>query len=352
MKIVAEHAVDFFTRHFRREADTSADDPPTLLATIKALRGVGTQLRVRPGGETQARSILLLAADYARRLRAVDPSGLDGYKQAGLIETFRDPMPTEKPIPRFRLPFDPTFDLTSARSSYELRRAIEVDPEDGISLWTLARLDTSRGMDEAALPILERFTALPYRNLSQKREKANAATQVVALRSKLGPDPSTRWANQSDLDKLVADLLAAGRAGTAAGVIESAYRPEARPWDWADRLALLRLHLGQPDQARAAWLAASGALTPISVRSARVAATYLIEGEYDLARKSYREAIAADPNLFEAHYGLAIIEQDTGHAAEALEAARLAEKAATTDNARAAARLIATTAAPYSGSRP
>ena len=350
--ILAEHEVDFLARHFRREADTSADDPATLLATIRSLRTIGSQLRIRAGGEKRARSLLLLAADYARRLHAVDPSGLDGFKQAGLIEAYRDLILAEKPIPRFRLPFDPTFDLSSAREARDLRLALEIAPEDGFSLWSLARLYSSRGMDEAALPIVERFAALPYRNLSQKREKANANEQVAALRAHLGPDPKTDWGNLSDLDKVVADLLATGRAESAARVIESAYRPEARPWDWADRLALLRFHLGQPEKARAAWLAATGALAPVSVRTARVAATYLVEGDFDLARKTYREAIAADPNLFEAHYGLALIEQDTGHAPEALEAARLAEKAAPNDNARSAARLIGATAEPYARARP
>ena len=137
---------------------------------------------------------------------------------------------------------------------------------------------------------------------------------------------------------MVADLLAPGRAESAAEVIEGAYRPEARPWEWADRLAVLRLHLGQPARARAAWLAAPE--RPAAIRAARVAATHFIEGDFDAARKSYREALAADPNLFEAHYGLALLEHDDGHAPEALAEARLAEKAAANDHSRQAARQI------------
>jgi len=346
-KIVADHAVDFLARHFRREADGSVDDPATLAATAQVLRRIGSQLRFRPRGEAQGRAVFLLGADYARRLRAVEPSALDGFKQAGLIEYLRDPLPGLEPIPRFRLPFDPTFDLPLARATHELTLALAIDPDDGMSQRSLGLVYQSRGMDEAALPLLERFAAQPNRNKDQQKAKAQAAEQVTALRARLGPIPTTRWNNLSDLDRVVADLLAAGRAAEAADLIESAYRPEARPWDWADRLALLRLHLGQPGKARAAWLAASGALTPISVRTARVAATYLVEADYDAARKTYKEAIAADPNLFEAHYGLALLEQDTGHAPEALEAARLAEKAAPNDNSLASARLIAATAGPY-----
>ncbi len=351
-KVVADHAVDFLDRHFRREADASAADPATLAATAKALRNIGTQARTRPGGDTQGRAMLLLGLDYARRLRAVDPGVIDGPKQAGLIEYVRDVLPAEKPIPRFRLPFDPVFDLPIARSTYDLSKALEVAPGDGMSQRMLAMIHQSEGMDEAALPLLERFVDQPNRNRSQRREKARVAELVAAIRSRLGPPPITRWANLSELERIVADLLAGGRAAAAADVIEGAFRPEARPWDWADRLARLRLHLGQPARARATWLAANGALTPVSVRTARVAAADFAEGDLDAARKSYREAIASDPSLFEAHYGLALLEQDAGHAPEALAEARLAEKAAANDHAREAARQIAATAAPYAASPP
>ncbi len=346
-QVVADHEVDFLARHFRREANTSTDDPATLAATAKALRNVGGLLRLRAGGEARGRSLLLLGLDYARRLRADDPAGLDGWKQGGLIEYIREPLMSEKPIPRFRLPFDPTFDLSPARATHDLVRTVEIAPDDSYVRRSLAKLYQMRGMDEAASPHLERFVALPSKNATHKRERALVADQVEALRSKLRANPITKWDNLSDLDRVVADLLAAGRAGTAADVIEGAYRPEARPWDWADRLALLRLHLGQPARARAAWLAANGALTPISLRSARIAATYFVEGDFDAAREGYREAIGSDPNLFEAHYGLALLEQDAGRAPEALAEARIAEKLAPNHNARAAARQVEATVAPY-----
>ncbi len=52
----------------------------------QALRFIGGQCRDRPGGEAQAQAMLLLGLDYARKLRAIDPERLDGWKQAGLIE--------------------------------------------------------------------------------------------------------------------------------------------------------------------------------------------------------------------------------------------------------------------------
>ncbi len=303
-KVVQAHGVNFAARHFARLADTSTEDPATLAATARALRLIGTQCVYRAGNAEGGRAMFLLGLDYARKLREVAPKSLDGWKQAGLIESLRDIIPSEEPIPRFRLSFDPVFDLSPVRATYLLSRALEIAPEDGYIQSFLAKNYQFRGMDEEALPLLERFIEQPNRNLSQQKEKSRAADEVARLRVKLGKTPSTKWANLGELDRVVAELLTSGRPSTAADVMESAYRTEARPWEWADRLAVLRLHLGQPSKARAIWLAASTG-TPLATRSARVAATYLVEGDFDAARKSFREAIAADPNLFEARYGLA-----------------------------------------------
>jgi hypothetical protein len=77
--------------------------------------------------------------------------------------------------------------------------------------------------------------------------------------------------------------------------------------------------------------------------------TYLVEGAFDAARQHYRAALAAEPDLFEASYGLAVLEQDAGRAAESLTAARQAATAASGDVERSAAATIATLVAPYAG---
>ena len=343
---IEEHEVDFAARHFQGEAEVSPGDPATLGTMSRSLRFVGTQCRFRSGGESQGQAMFLLGLDYARKLRAADPGNLDGWKQAGLIESIRDVLFTEETIPRFRMPFDPVFDLSPARATYQLSRALEIDPDDGYVQYFLSRLYQNRGMDEPALPLLEKFAEQPNKNRSQQKEKERASDQVTILEAKLGPAPRTKWANLSELDKVVADLLASGRASTAVDVMESAHRPEARPWGWADRLAVIRLHLGQPAGARAIWLAATSK-APAATRSARIAATYLVEGDFESARKSYREAIDADPSLFEAHFGLAQLELDAGRAKEALDEGRLAEKAASNDHSRSAARLITLAAEPH-----
>ena len=348
--VVRDHEVDFLSRHFGRLAERDSD-PVDLLAMTKALRGVGTSVRLAAGGDQIGRALIWLALDYARRLREVTPMGLDGFKQAGLLHFLRDPLPGPKAIPRFRLPFDPTIDLPLVQSAYFLSRSLAIDPEDGISLYYLSLLDSMRGMDEAALPLLERYALQPNMNLQQQGEKTRSAEQAAEIRHKLGPPPATTWANLSELEQLVERLLDAGRAATAADVIEAAHRSGARPWFWADRLATLRLHLGRPDQARAIWRDATNPPS-VPLQQARVAASYLAEEDFASARRNYAAAIASDPSLFEAHYGLARVEQASGHADQAVAAAERAEATAPTDRSRTLSHAIVTEVSPYRRESP
>jgi tetratricopeptide (TPR) repeat protein len=52
--------------------------------------------------------------------------------------------------------------------------------------------------------------------------------------------------------------------------------------------------------------------------------TYFVEGDLDEARGRYHRALELDPKLFEAAYGLALVEQAAGHAVNALAAATAA----------------------------
>ena len=339
-QIVQAHKVDFLARHYSGEAEHTDADLPTTFATTRALRGVAMSLR-----GPQARALIALGLDYARRLRTLAPTGVDGFKQAGLLHFFLDPIPGGKPIPRFRLGFDPTIDLSLVMAAYELGRTLEVAPDEGICQIYLAILDQQRGMDEAALPLLERFAHQPDKNLAQQTQKTWASDEAAQLRRRLGATPTTTWANLSELEQLFDRFCREGRATSAANLVEAAHRDDARPWPWADRLATIRLHLGQPARARAVWRAAVGA--PPGVQAARVAATYLVEGDFTQARTNYTAAVAADSQLFEAHYGLARLEQEAGHAAAAVAAAQLAEQAAPDERTRVLARQISAQAAPY-----
>ena len=348
-RIVQEHEVDFLRWHYAGKPEADNADAATCLAAARSLRGVAMAFPFR-GGDPRARPLIWLALDYARRLRSLDPSGLDGWKQAGLLTFLLDTLPDDAVIPRFRLAFDPTIDLDLVTASYQLRQALAVVPDEGVCAFYLALLDTKRGMDESAIPLLDQFARQPNKNLEQQRQKARTVDQLAEIRRRLGSEPTTKWNNLSELEQVYDRLTRSGWVVTAAAVIAAAHRDAARPWAWADRLATIRLHLGQPARARAVWQAAADA--PPALQSARIAATYLVEGDLEAARKAYGAALASDPNLFEAAFGLARLEQGAGRAAEAVAAARLAAQVATTERLRRLARAIATEAAAYRSAGP
>ena len=161
----------------------------------------------------------------------------------------------------------------------------------------------------------------------------------------MGPLPSTQWKNLERPRSGRDGLAASGRALSAVAVLEKATAAEHPAWDMADRIATLRLHLGEPARARAAWEGAVGVPDP-AIREARIGTTYLAENDFEQARKHYRLALEAKPDLFEALYCLAVLEADAGNAAAAFALAKKAVASAPNDASRTAARLIMTRVAP------
>jgi Tfp pilus assembly protein PilF len=98
--------------------------------------------------------------------------------------------------------------------------------------------------------------------------------------------------------------------------------------------------LGQAARARALWQQAKNVARP-ALRDARVAAAYLAEADYDRARKSYESAIALEPKLFEAQYGLAMLEGDAGDAVACYKHARQAVSCAPDEQSKLAASELA-----------
>ena len=345
-KAAQAHEVDFGARHFRPSAETDPQGVPALIAEAKALSTCAAQLQAKSLGG-RARPLVWLGLDCARRVELVNPRGLDGWKLQGQLELSRGVVP-DQPIARYRLPFNPVFDLSLLRATYALRRALEASPHDFLTLYELGEIvfNRARGMGEEALPLLDDLVKLPPLNSQQARTQAEVASQRAALVEQLGPEPPRSWSNLSELDRTVKALLDRGRVRSAADFLERAYPSDPRPWDVTDRLGLLRLHLGEPARARAIW-AQSVAPANHALRSARVALTYLIEGDFDAARGAYDEAVKADPTLFEAHFGLAVLEQDDARAAEALGAARRAGATAPDKVSRDASLMIADDVAPY-----
>jgi tetratricopeptide (TPR) repeat protein len=340
--IVQSDHVDFAARHFHPADSTELQDPAELAATTKALRNyVTSESRVRPD---LARPLASLGADYARRILRHSPDSLDGWKNLGLIELFREP--PGAPNPRFQKPFDPVHDLSSVRATYALLRALEVTPGDFLTLVCLGIAYEARAMNEALVPFLDRILAVHPINLQQVEQQAKAKAARVEVEHKLGSRPDLVWRNKSDLDRIVTTLLASGRAETAAQLLEEASPPERASWEVVDQIATLWLHLGQPARARK-LLEKAGGLPQPAVREARMGATYLVEGDVPAARQHYRLALENRPGLFEAQYSLAVLEQDDGNAAAAYDYALQAIDSASNEAARSAAREIASSVARF-----
>jgi len=332
---VKTHTVDFGARHFRPDPAT---EPHGLAALLAAAKGMRNYLSFAIGRGDAARPLVWLAQDYARRIVETDPNSFEGWKTLGRIELLRDP--PARPAPRFRLPFDPVFDLALVRATYAFRRAVDLSPRDFMALLGLEQVFEARQMDEAELPVLDRLVEVQPINPLQRTLLAQADASRVQIQQRLGPPPASTWKNLGELNQVVTERLARGRAGTAAEILERAYPPEKAPWDILDRIATLHLHLGEPEQARDLWRRASAVPRP-AVRDARLAVAYFAEGQLDAARQAYEQALATDPSLFEARYGLAVLEQDAGRAAAAYENARAAIESAPSEVARSAARAIA-----------
>jgi tetratricopeptide (TPR) repeat protein len=334
--IVEVDTVDFSARHFRPSESSVPQGVAELAASTKALRNYVVFLsRLRPD---LARPLAWLGADYARRILSESPNVLDGWKNLGQIEFFRDP-PAD-PSPRFRLPFDPVFDLALVRATYALQRASQIAPGDFLTLIYLRMAYEARGMNEAVLPILDRILAAHPINLQQVEQQSQAQAARSEVERKLGSRPSLNWRNKNELDRTETALLASGRAKSAAELLEAANPPERASWAVVDRTATLWLHLGEPARARSLWEKAAGPPQP-EVRETRIGTTSLVEGDFEGARRHYQRAIEDSPDCFEAHYSLAVLEQDAGNAVAAYEHALQAIKLAPQEAARSAARVIA-----------
>jgi tetratricopeptide (TPR) repeat protein len=323
-------------RHFRPDASAESREVSELSALGKAYRDyVSVLAQVR--GDL-ARPLVWLGLADARRILERDPDSFIGWKVRGQIELNRELVTA--PNPRFSASYDPVYDLSLVRATYALTRAVERDPYDFRTLMDLKRAYDLRLMNEAALPMSDRLVALHPKNRLQAQFQASARLEREEYDRKLGPAPPATWQNLSDLDQIVTAQLATGRAESAAQLLERANPPDRASWEVIDRMATLRLHLGEPGLARALWLKATSVAQP-AIRDARIGTTYLVEGDFQAARRYYWQSLQANPDLFEAHYSLAILEQDAGDATSAYEQASSAIESAADAPARTASRTIA-----------
>ncbi len=341
-EFVDEHEVDFGARHFRPSAESEPRGTAELIAASKATRNYANFLGAAGRGDL-ARPFGWLALDYARRVVSTDPGSLEGWKSIGYTEMIRD---STGPAARCRAPFDPIFDLSPARATYALKRAAAINPRDFLTLALLQQSYQNRDMVEALRPVLARVAGLSPINSRQRGVIEAAVPMIDQIDRRLAQPPPTSWKNLDELDRAVDRELELGRVETAVRLLESAYPPGKADWNIVARLSTLLLHLGEPERARQHLQAAVDVPRP-ALRDARLAVCSLVEGRLDDARRQYLKAIEAEPGLFEARYGLAVLEQDDAKADPALEQAMAAMECASDEAGRGAARALAAAVRGY-----
>jgi tetratricopeptide (TPR) repeat protein len=337
-RAVRNYSVDFAARHFRPEPTRTSLPRADRTALAKAYRWY---LAATPSHRTDlVWPLLWLGEDQCRTLIRDDPGSATAWSLLGQIEIRRDPAPPFPPSPRFRLPFDPVLDLSSVRATYAMRRALDVNPGDLTTLLGLADVFGRRGMHEAALEVLDRIDLLTKSHPARVQILQEVEPKRQYHRHGLGEPPRASWSNAAELDRLITTMLATGRAATAADVIDEAMPPERSSGEALDRAAALRLHLGEPARARTLWEHGVTTAPDPAIVVSRIAVTYLVEGDFEAARQSYGRALAVSPGLFEACYGLAVLEADAGNARDAFHLAQRAAAAAGDERLRNAAGLI------------
>ncbi len=307
-------------------------------------RSIRAQLRSllgRDGRVDLATPLILLGSDYARRAIELEPGDYEGWKLLGQLQILRT-----IPARRVDTPFDPIQDLTPLASVFCLEQAARRNPGDVWTLITLVNAYLQFGMDESAAGAADRLLKCSI-TPDQARQIAPTMSQIARVQLEMRRKPATRFENMSELSQIVAKLLEIGCVQSAADLLEQGYkRPEERTWETADRMATLRLRSGHPELARQIWEAATNVPRP-AVRESRVAATYYVEQDFANARQHYRKALDAEPTLFDALYGLALLEDDAGQAREAFATALKAEKSSASDAGRLSAAAIADLAKPF-----
>ena len=303
--VVACHAVDFAARHFRPEPSPSRPPgPEALIASAKGLRNLSPRWRAGRGRDGCA--AVLLGLDDARRVLRADPHGAEAWKLLGQLEMLREPA-GRRAVPRFRLPFDPVFDLSTVRTTYALRQAADAAPDDFVALLLLGP-DSSRAarMNEAALPAARPDRHADARQHAPARNQAEAEARRGALRggsSAASPPDGLGQPEPARPDRR--RLLAAGRAedrgrcsswrGPRRGAVLGRDRPDRHP-------------PAPPRPARAGEGSGEGAPSPprpgLNASAGRGHAPRrgrLRDRPPGLPRRDRRR-----PDLFEAHYGLAV----------------------------------------------
>jgi hypothetical protein len=147
--------------------------------------------------------------------------------------------------------------------------------------------------------------------------------QVLSLRRALGPAAPPGAHPLEEWPALLASLLRHHRPEAAAQLIDAAeqHGPVELPWQVADQVGGVYMHLGRPADARLIWEAARGCPSP-AMRHCRLGCTFWVERDFAAAIRQFEEVRAEDESPAEACWALAMLHAQLGQAESALGACR------------------------------
>ena len=344
----ASAPIDFSERHFRDDRRSATGSSPELMAGSRAARDVAANLSIpvidgertikRAPRRDLASSLLLNAYGLAHQAASRDGGSADAWKALAQVATLRMAASTsELQSPRYKKPYDPILDLETMRATVAFRASLDKKPDNFLPLFMLASIYQQGQMREATVPLFERLSRLWTINETQARTQQEVLKVLARLKSQPISVVERSWKNLSELDQRFSSLLDQGQVESAAALLESAYPVGGRPWEVINRIGTLRLHLGDTASARRTWEEAKDLPRP-AIRLARIGLCDLLDENFENARTNFQAALDAEPSLFEALYGLAVLETDDGFRGPALEAIERAAGVAPGPAAQAAVR--------------
>ncbi len=293
----------------------------------------------------RAREMTPLGLSHAREAHRQNPKLAEPLAFAAALEMTRDPLlqlaaQSTSPLRRNYNQFDPIADLPGARAIFHARRALERNRDLPTALTSIVEELKARGIDDAVLPFLERSASRAPRSPSQASQQPMIQAQFEELRERLARSPTIDTSNGGQIQKSVAELLRLGRVKQAVELLEAEYPIRQRDDPTALLIARLRLHLGQPLEARASLASINNPTDPVDV-DLLLGLTYIVEDDLERAAATFRNLLEGAPEHFEGLYSLALVEYDAGRASGAFEAAKKAMTYAPTTIGRLSAQAIA-----------
>jgi tetratricopeptide (TPR) repeat protein len=308
--------VDLAARHFQ---DASAPPVPAVRGAAvreqKALFNLVACLPRAPEVVWRWRvPALLCALDRGRLALAEDPARADVWVVFGNCCWDLNPEPGVRP-PTPAEGWNLEQGIYLARATYCQRRALAVQPDNAAAFRYLFQAYGARGMADAQLAAGEQWLRCDPKVTDRQRRLVEDLRRLMPAGA-VSPVPSP-----GQLPGAVSYLLRSNRPGAAAALLDAAGSDQRWAWPFAELAAGLYLHLGRPADARRVWEQAPDCPSA-ALRRCRVATTRWVEGDLEAAVRGFEEARAADPQLAEPCWGLALLHAERGDAAGALDACR------------------------------